>query len=157
MNTEDLSESLRHRLLILVREVLAMNATKDFEPELSFNRLSGAIYNDLLPTGKLLMSEDEFVNKAVELTQGANLTGLLARYDECRAKRAQKAGKQVVSIVNNMIPANMENRDQVVADTLAMLESIPLVRSIPGKRALVQARMDNGNRDVDPLDYMHLQ
>ena len=50
----------------------------------------------------------------------------------------------------------MENRDQVIADTMNMLKRFRLVRGIAGIKILVQARLDNHNQDVDELDFMHL-
>jgi hypothetical protein len=157
MRVEKLSQSLRQRIVVLAKEILALNATKEFLPALSFNRVSGAIYHELLKDDNLGLSEDEAVNLAVNMTREANLVGLLARYDEALKTRAAGTNKQVFGLVNNMVPMEMENREEVIADTLDMLARFRLVKSIAGIRALIQARLDNSNQDLDELDFLHLR
>jgi hypothetical protein len=71
-------------------------------------------------------------------------------------KREQQAQKQVLGIVNNMLPEDTPNRAQVVQGTLDMLQKFTLVRSITGIRTLVQARIDNLHQDVDEDEYLML-
>jgi len=156
MNNFNPSQSLRRRLGILFKEVMALNMTKSFQPPLSINRLSGAVSLDLSQDDAARLSEDQLVDRAVNVTQEVNLDGLLARYDAAIAVRAVKVKEQTAGIVNNMIPKNAENREQVVADTLDMLARFRLVKSIPGIKALIKARLENQDRDVDELDYLHL-
>ena len=156
MKAEILSRSLRQRLVVLFKETLALNLAKEFDPPLTFNRVSGAIYHELLREENRGLAEDALVDKAVNLTQGENFKAILAQYDDALKKRAAVANQQTLGIVRNMIPANLENRDQIIADTLDMLERFRLVKSIQGIRTLVQARLDNQHQDLDELDYLHL-
>jgi hypothetical protein len=134
---EKLPQSLRQRLVPLFKEILAYHWVE----ELTFNRLSGAVYQ---------------VDLAVNLTRRERLPELLARYDALVQKREQQAQKQVLGIVNNMLPEDTPNRAQVVQGTLDMLQKFPLVRSITGIRTLVQARIDNHHQDVDEDEYLAL-
>lgn len=155
MNKEKLPQSLRTRLVVLFREVLAMNSACEFDQELSFNRLSGAVYNELLDEKNSGLNEDAAVDAAVHLTRKENLNALLSSYDSMLKRKAKQANRQVHGIVENLISQDTPDREQVVVDTLAMLEQFQLVRSIPGIRKLVQARIDNGHQDVDSLEYMY--
>jgi hypothetical protein len=157
MNEDILTDALRRRLVVLFKEILALNLVKDFDPPLTFNRVSGAVHHELLREENRGLSEDALVDKAVDLSQGEKLKGLLAGYDAALKQRAAAANRQTFGIVNNLVPADMENRDQVIADTLDMLERFRLVKSIPGIKTLVKARMENQNRDLDELDYLHLR
>lgn len=147
---EKLPQSLRERLVPLFKEILAYHWVED----LTFNRLSGAVYHVLLSPEHAHLTEDQAVDLAVNLTRKEQLAGLLARYDAVVQQRQQQAHKQVLGIIENMIAQNTPNRDQVVQDTLNMLQTFPLVRSIPGIRKLVQARIDNGHRDLDEDEFL---
>ena len=149
---EKLPQSLRHRLVPLFKEILAYHWVE----ELTFNRLSGAVYQVLLSEENSRLTEDQAVDLAVNLTRRERLPELLARYDALVQKREQQAQKQVLGIVNNMIPEDTPNRAQVVQGTLDMLQKFPLVRSITGIRTLVQARIDNHHQDVDEDEYLAL-
>jgi hypothetical protein len=152
---EKLPQSLRERIVVLTKEVIAVNKLELGE-DLTFNRLSGAIYHELLNEDNKGLAEDDAVNLAVHITTGAHLLQLLKAYDSFVLKRKQQANRQVYGIVNNMINEDMPNRERVFAETLAMLERFPLVRSITGIRKLVQARIENGHADVDEDTYMYL-
>ena len=149
---EKLPQSLRQRLVPLFKEILAYHWVE----ELTFNRLSGAVYQVLLSEENSRLTEDQAVDLAVNLTRRERLPELLARYDALVQKREQQAQKQVLGIVNNMLPEDTPNRAQVVQDTLDMLQKFPLVRSITGIRTLVQARIDNHHQDVDEDEYLAL-
>ena len=149
---EKLPQSLRQRLVPLFKEILAYHWVE----ELTFNRLSGAVYQVLLSEENSHLTEDQAVDLAVNLTRRERLPELLARYDALVQKREQQAQKQVLGIVNNMIPEDTPNRAQVVQGTLDMLQKFPLVRSITGIRTLVQARIDNHHQDVDEDEYLAL-
>ena len=149
---EKLPQSLRQRLVPLFKEILAYHWVED----LTFNRLSGAVYHVLLSEENSRLTEDAAVDLAVNLTRRERLPELLARYDALVQKREQQAQKQVLGIVNNMIPEDTPNRAQVVQGTLDMLQKFPLVRSITGIRTLVQARIDNLHQDVDEDEYLVL-
>ena len=149
---EKLPQSLRQRLVPLFKEILAYHWVED----LTFNRLSGAVYQVLLSEENSRLTEDQAVDLAVNLTRRERLPGLLARYDALVQKREQQAQKQVLGIVNNMLPEDTPNRAQVVQGTLDMLQKFPLVRSITGIRTLVQARIDNHHQDVDEDEYLAL-
>jgi len=149
---EKLPQSLRQRLVPLFKEILAYHWVE----ELTFNRLSGAVYQVLLSEENSRLTEDQAVDLAVNLTRRERLPELLARYDALVQKREQQAQKQVQGIVNNMIPEDTPNRAQVVQGTLDMLQKFPLVRSITGIRTLVQARIDNHHQDVDEDEYLAL-
>ena len=149
---EKLPQSLRQRLVPLFKEILAYHWVE----ELTFNRLSGAVYQVLLSEENSHLTEDQAVDLAVNLTRRERLPELLARYDALVQKREQQAQKQVLGIVNNMIPEDTPNRAQVVQGTLDMLQKFPLVRSITGIRTLVQARIDNHHQDVDEDEYIVL-
>ena len=149
---EKLPQSLRQRLVPLFKEILAYHWVE----ELTFNRLSGAIYQVLLSEENPRLTEDQAVDLAVNLTRRERLPELLARYDALVQKRERQAQKQVLGIVNNMLPEDTPNRAQVVQDTLDMLQKFPLVRSIIGIRTLVQARIDNHHQDVDEDEYLAL-
>jgi len=149
---EKLPQSLRQRLVPLFKEILAYHWVE----ELTFNRLSGAVYQVLLSEENSRLTEDQAVDLAVNLTRRERLPELLARYDALVQKREQQAQKQVLGIVNNMLPEDTPNRAQVVQGTLDMLQKFPLVRSITGIRTLVQARIDNHHQDVDEDDYLAL-
>ena len=149
---EKLPQSLRQRLVPLFKEILAYHWVE----ELTFNRLSGAVYQVLLSEENSRLAEDQAVDLAVNLTRRERLPELLARYDALVQKREQQAQKQVLGIVNNMIPEDTPNRAQVVQGTLDMLQKFPLVRSITGIRTLVQARIDNHHQDVDEDEYLAL-
>ena len=149
---EKLPQSLRQRLVPLFKEILAYHWVE----ELTFNRLSGAVYQVLLSEENSRLTEDQAVDLAVNLTRRERLPELLARYDALVQKREQQAQKQVLGIVNNMIPEDTPNRAQVVQGTLDMLQKFPLVRSITGIRTLVQARIDNRHQDVDEDEYLAL-
>ena len=149
---EKLPQSLRQRLVPLFKEILAYHWVED----LTFNRLSGAVYQVLLSQDNSRLTEDQAVDLAVNLTRRERLPELLARYDALVQKREQQAQKQVLGIVNNMIPEDTSNRAQVVQGTLDMLQKFPLVRSITGIRTLVQARIDNHHQDVDEDEYLAL-
>ena len=155
MNKEKLPQKLRTRLVVLFREVLALNSVTDMDQELTFNRLSGAVYNELLSEKNAGLSEDAAVDMAVHLTRTENLAALLKHYDSMLKMRAKQANRQVHGIVENLISQDTPNREQVVEDTLNMLEQFSLVRSIPGIRKLVQARINNCHQDVDALEYMY--
>lgn len=158
MSATHLSQSLRRRTAVLLKEVMALNATNAFSPPLTLNRLHAALYHELLDGSKYPhLTDDDFINHAVDLTNRSNLISLLQRYDFATRKRASSRDKQMLALVSNMIPPGQENREQVVTDTLAMVHKFTLVRSIPGIRTLVQARMNNQNQDIDELDYMHLR
>jgi len=149
---EKLPQSLRQRLVPLFKEILAYHWVE----ELTFNRLSGAVYQVLLSEDNSRLTEDQAVDLAVNLTRRERLPELLARYDALVQKREQQAQKQVLGIVNNMLPEDTPNRAQVVQGTLDMLQKFPLVRSITGIRTLVQARIDNHHQDVDEDEYIVL-
>ena len=149
---EKLPQSLRQRLVPLFKEILAYHWVE----ELTFNRLSGAVYQVLLSEENSRLTEDQAVDLAVNLTRRERLPELLARYDALVQKREQQAQKQVLGIVNNMLPEDTPNRAQVVQGTLDMLQKFPLVRSITGIRTLVQARIDNHHQDVDEDEYLML-
>jgi hypothetical protein len=149
---EKLPQSLRHRLVPLFKEILAYHWVE----ELTFNRLSGAVYQVLLSEENSRLTEDQAVDLAVNLTRRERLPELLARYDAAVQKREQQAQKQVLGLVNNMIPEDTSHRAQVVQGTLDMLQKFPLVRSITGIRTLVQARIDNHHQDVDEDEYLAL-
>ena len=149
---EKLPQSLRQRLVPLFKEILAYHWVED----LTFNRLSGAVYHVLLSEENSPLTEDAAVDLAVNLTRRERLPELLARYDALVQKREQQAQKQVLGIVNNMIPEDTPNRAQVVQGTLDMLQKFTLVRSITGIRTLVQARIDNRHQDVDEDEYLVL-
>jgi hypothetical protein len=149
---EKLPQSLRQRLVPLFKEILAYHWVED----LTFNRLSGAVYHVLLSEENSRLTEDQAVDLAVNLTRRERLPELLARYDALVQKREQQAQKQVMGIVNNMLPEDTPNRAQVVQGTLDMLRKFPLVRSIAGIRTLVQARIDNHHQDVDEDEYLVL-
>ena len=157
MNAEKLPQPLRRRLTVLFKEILALNMAKTFDPPLDMNRLSGAVFQALLQDENRQLTEDEQMDLAVNLTCDEHLPHLLDRYDASRRQRATRAKQQTLGIVNNMIPQNMKHRDQVIADTLDMLDRFRLVKSIPGIRTLVQARLNNNNQDVDELDYLRLK
>jgi hypothetical protein len=149
---EKLPQSLRHRLVPLFKEILAYHWVE----ELTFNRLSGAVYQVLLSEENSRLTEDQAVDLAVNLTRRERLPELLARYDAAVQKREQQAQKQVLGLVNNMIPEDTSHRAQVVQGTLDMLQKFPLVRSITGIRTLVQARIENHHQDVDEDEYLVL-
>ena len=149
---EKLPQSLRQRLVPLFKEILAYHWVED----LTFNRLSGAVYHVLLSEENSRLTEDAAVDLAVNLTRRERLPELLARYDALVQKREQQAQKQVLGMVNNMIPEDTPNRAQVVQGTLDMLQKFTLVRSITGIRTLVQARIDNLHQDVDEDEYLML-
>ena len=149
---EKLPQSLRQRLVPLFKEILAYHWVE----ELTFNRLSGAVYQVLLSEENSRLTEDQAVDLVVNLTRRERLPELLARYDALVQKREQQAQKQVLGIVNNMLPEDTPNRAQVVQGTLDMLQKFPLVRSITGIRTLVQARIDNHHQDVDEDEYLAL-
>jgi hypothetical protein len=149
---EKLPQSLRQRLVPLFKEILAYHWVED----LTFNRLSGAVYHVLLSEENSRLTEDAAVDLAVNLTRRERLPELLARYDALVQKREEQAQKQVQGIVNNMIPEDTPNRAQVVQGTLDMLQKFTLVRSITGIRTLVQARIDNRHQDVDEDEYLVL-
>ena len=149
---EKLPQSLRQRLVPLFKEILAYHWVE----ELTFNRLSGAVYQVLLSEDNSRLTEDQAVDLAVNLTRRERLPELLARYDALVQKREQQAQKQVLGIVNNMLPEDTPNRAQVVQCTLDMLQKFPLVRSITGIRTLVQARIDHHHQDVDEDEYIVL-
>jgi hypothetical protein len=150
--SEKLPQPLRQRLVQLFKEILAYQWVDD----LTFNRLSGAVYQELLAPANAHLTEDEAVDLAVNLTRKERIRELLARYDDAVHKREEQANRQVFGIVKNMIPGETPNREQVIQDTMAMLKKFPLVRSITGIRKLLQARIDNGHRDVSEDDYMFL-
>jgi hypothetical protein len=149
---EKLPQSLRQRLVPLFKEILAYHWVED----LTFNRLSGAVYHVLLSEENSRLTEDQAVDLAVNLTRRERLPELLARYDALVQNREEQAQKQVRGIVNNMIPEDTPNRAQVVQGTLDMLQKFTLVRSITGIRTLVQARIDNLHQDVDEDEYLML-
>jgi hypothetical protein len=149
---EKLPQSLRQRLVPLFKEILAYHWVED----LTFNRLSGAVYHVLLSEENSRLTEDAAVDLAVNLTRRERLPELLVRYDALVQKREEQAQKQVRGIVNNMIPEDTPNRAQVVQGTLDMLQKFTLVRSITGIRTLVQARIDNLHQDVDEDEYLML-
>ena len=149
---EKLPQSLRQRLVPLFKEILAYHWVED----LTFNRLSGAVYHVLLSEENSRLTEDQAVDLAVNLTRRERLPELLARYDALVQNRGRQAQKQVRGIVNNMIPEDTPNRAQVVQGTLDMLQKFTLVRSISGIRTLVQARIDNHHQDVDEDEYLVL-
>jgi hypothetical protein len=149
---EKLPQSLRQRLVPLFKEILAYHWVED----LTFNRLSGAVYHVLLSEENSRLTEDAAVDLAVNLTRRERLPELLARYDALVQKREEQAQKQVLGIVNNMIPEDTPNRARVVQGTLDMLQKFTLVRSITGIRTLVQARIDNRHQDVDEDEYLML-
>ena len=149
---EKLPQSLRQRLVPLFKEILAYHWVED----LTFNRLSGAVYHVLLSEENSRLTEDAAVDLAVNLTRRERLPELLVRYDALVQKREEQAQKQVRGIVNNMIPEDTPNRAQVVQGTLDMLQKFILVRSITGIRTLVQARIDNHHQDVDEDEYLML-
>jgi hypothetical protein len=149
---EKLPQSLRQRLVPLFKEILAYHWVED----LTFNRLSGAVYHVLLSAEHAHLSEDQAVDLAVNLTRKAQLPELLARYDGVVQRLELQAREQVRGIIDNMIPRNTTDRERIVEDTLNMLQRFPLVRSIPGIRKLVQARIDNGHQDLDEDEFLVL-
>jgi len=156
MRDEKAPALLRQRLTVLFKEILALNMAREFHPPLNSNRLSGAVYHELLREENRGRSVDELVDLAVHITRDGNLAALFAQYDACLKQRGDRTSQQVLGIVKHTIPIEMENRDQVVADTMNMLKRFRLVRGIAGIKILVQARLDNHNQDVDELDFMHL-
>jgi len=149
---EKLPQSLRQRLVPLFKEILAYHWVED----LTFNRLSGAVYHVLLSPEHAHLTEDQAVDLAVNLTRKGQLPELLARYDAMVQRRERQAREQVLGIISNMIPQTTPNRDRVVQDTLNMLQKFPLVRSITGIRKLVQARIGNGHQDLDEDEFLVL-
>jgi hypothetical protein len=155
MIAQKLSRALRERIVVIVKEVIALNKLQLGE-DLTFNRVSGAVYSQLLADENAKLTEDDAVNLAIHLTSKTNLGTLLINYDGVVRRRVAQARKQVFGIVNNMIPEELPDREQVLGDTLKMLEKFPLVRSITGIRKLVKARIENGYADVDEDAYMYL-
>ena len=149
---EKLPQPLRQRLVQLFKEILAYQ----WVDGLTFNRLSGAVYHELLAPANAHLTEDQAVDMAVNLTRKERIVELLARHDAAVQKREEQANRQVFGIVKNMIPGDTPNREQAIQDTLAMLKKFPLVRSITGIRKLVQARIENNHQDVHEDDYMFL-
>ncbi len=147
-----LPQTLRDRLAVLFREVLALN----WDKSLTYNRLSGAVFRELLAETNAGLTEDEAVDMAVKMTRKENLPALLASYDQAASRRHEQTRRQVRGIVNNLIAEDTPNRELVIADTLKMLGKFPLVRSIQGIRKLVQARIDNHHQDVDEDKFMFL-
>lgn len=147
-----LPQSLRQRLVPLFKEILAYQ----WIDGLTFNRLSGAVFNKLVDPSHAHLSEDQAVDLAVNLTRRDPLPKLLEEYDRLVETRRAQAQRQVLGVVQNLVAKDTPNRDQVIEDTLAMLEKFPLVRSITGIRKLVQARIENGHKDVDEDDYLFL-
>ena len=147
-----LPQTLRDRLAVLFREVLALN----WDENLTYNRLSGAVFRELLAEANAGLTEDAAVDLAVKLTRKENLPALLASYGQAVSRRHEQTRRQVRGIVNNLIAEETPNREQVVADTLKMLGKFPLVRSIQGIRKLVQARIDNHHQDMDEDKFMFL-
>jgi hypothetical protein len=155
MIAQKLSRALRERIVVIVKEVIALNKLQLGE-DLTINRVSGAVYSQLLADENAKLTEDDAVNLAIHLTSKTNLGTLLINYDGVVRRRVAQARKQVFGIVNNMIPEELPDREQVLGDTLKMLEKFPLVRSITGIRKLVKARIENGYADVDEDAYMYL-
>src|SRR6266496_3179152 len=89
---EKLPQSLRQRLVPLFKEILAYHWVED----LTFNRLSGAVYHVLLSPEHARLSEDQAVDLAVNLTRKDHLAKLLERYDAVVQRREQQAHKQVL-------------------------------------------------------------
>jgi len=147
-----LPQTLRDRLAVLFREVLALN----WDENLTYNRLSGAVFRELLAEANAGLTEDAAVDLAVKLTRKENLPALLASYDQAASRRHEQTRRQVRGIVNNLIAEETPNREQIIADTLKMLGKFPLVRSIQGIRKLVQARIDNQHQDMDEDKFMFL-
>jgi len=147
---EKLPQSLRNRLVPIFKEVLAYHWVE----HLTFNRLSGAVYQVLLAPKNLQLNEDQAVDLVVNLTRRDHLPELLAQYDEAVQRREEQARKQVLGIVNNLIAKNVAEREKVVQETLTMLQKFPLVRSITGIRKLVLARIENGHRDLDEDEFL---
>jgi len=156
MRDEKAPALLRQRLTVLFKGILALNRAGEFHPPLNSTRLSGTVYHELLREENRGRSVDELVDLAVHITRDGNLAALFAQYDACLKQRGDRTSQQVLGIVKHMIPIEMENRDQVIADTMNMLKRFRLVRGIHGIKILVQARLDNHNQDVDELDFMHL-
>ena len=155
MTAEKLSQTLRERIVVIVKEVIALNKM-DLGEGLTFNRVSGAVYSQLLAPEHAGLTEDDAVNLAIHLTSKANLDNLLSNYDTVVRRRAAQAKQQVFGIVKNMISEDLPHREQILKDTLKMLEKFPLVRSITGIRKLVRARIENLYTDVDEDAYMYL-
>ena len=156
MSAEKLPQRLRERLNVLFKWVIALNKV-NLGNSLVYNRVSGAVYRQLLAPANARLSEDEAVDLAVELTTKENLPRILDEYDQCLQKREEQARKQRRGIVNNKIPQDLPNREQVVEDTLAMLDKFPCARSITGICKLVQLRIENGHVDINETDHMYTE
>ncbi len=73
-----LSQALRERIVVIVKEVIALNKM-DLGEGLTFNRVSGAVYSRLLAPENAGLSEDDAVNLAIHLTCKNNLGSLHPR------------------------------------------------------------------------------
>ena len=118
------------------------------------DRVSGAVYT--AAPGETPAIGGDAVDAPFTPALQEQLRILLTDCDSVVRRRADQARKQVFGIVNNMIAEDLPNREQILGDTLGMLEKFPLVRSITGIRKLVQARIENGYADVDEDAYMYL-
>ena len=139
-----LTQPLRRRISSIAKEIIAYHWLEG----LNHNRLTGAIYHELQNEGYGDLTEQQAVDIAVNLTQRDKLPNLLAKKDKFDDEKRKMAERQVEGIVRNNIDANTPNRDQVIQETLAMLDQFPLVRSITGIQKLVQARIRKGHCDL---------
>jgi len=144
-----LTQQLRNCVSVLAGEVMALNKL-NMGRGLNHNRVSGAIYHRLNRPEHAALTYDEAVALIVVWTNKENLPQLLAEFDQEMQKRESQAAKQVLGIVNNLVPADLPDRDQVMEDTLRMLERFRKdVCNISGIRKMVQRRVANGHMDLD--------
>lgn len=152
MANEKIPQSLRIRLNPLFRELVAFQWVEG----LDHNRISGAVFQKLQQPEFANLTEDQAVDAAVNMTRKERLPELLAWFDARIAQKGNQARRQVEGIVNNLIPKDTPDRDRVIQETLDMIDRHPLIRSISGIRRLVQARVNNGNKDFEVDIYEFL-
>jgi len=148
-NSINLTQQLRNCVSVLAGEVIALNKLT-MGKGLNHNRVSGAVYHRLNQPEHAALTYDEAVALIVVWTNKENLPQLLAESDQEMQQRQNQAAKQILGIVNNLIPTDLPDRGQIVEDTLRMLERFRKdVRDISGIRKIVQRRVANGHVDLD--------
>lgn len=147
-----LTHKLREDLGPVIKYLLAIHRVDG----LNHNRLSGAVLWKLQQMDESNLGHDQVINLATDMMSPENLPGLLQEYDTHIDAKRESKNRQVLGIIRNQVPKTTIERDSVIQETFAMIQRIPLARSICDIRRIVAARIQNGNQDLSRIQILDL-
>lgn len=127
------------RIPVQLRKDLVAEVRAILKPGMDFN----IVYGQLL--SRLEKSEQPSMEQAKLLLE--NPEALVAEHEERRAASLKARENLKAQVVNANIPKNAEDRDRLVAETLAFVARFPMLTASEVK-AVTLLRQENGNQDL---------